>query len=385
MSASAPQAPAGTALSTPLSVAPMMDVTDRHFRFVLRGVTAKTLLYTEMITAQAAVRGDTDKLLARSPDEGAVVLQLGGDSPELLAAAAELGAAFGYSELNLNVGCPSPRVKSGNFGACLMADPGLVGRCVRAMAEASGLPVGVKHRIGIDDWDSYADMLAFVDGVQDASGGAVSRFVVHARKAWLSGLSPKENRTIPPLNHQLVHRLKAERQWLRVETNGGVRDLAAAASHLRHVDGVMLGRAVWDDPLVLVAADALVAEPGGEIGEPGRAERLAAGVAAVRRALHYAADEVAKGTPLPAVTRHLVPLFAGLPGAKAWRRQLTEGARGVGASPAAALRLLTDALDLVIDAANRSTPEASAGFEPSQQAPGDDQMLDLVGALADPG
>ncbi len=368
-----------------LAVAPMMDVTDRHFRYLLRGVTSKALLYSEMITAQAVIRGDAARLLARSPDEGQVVLQLGGDSPDLLAAAAELGASFGYTELNLNVGCPSPKVRSGNFGACLMADAELVGRCVAAMAKASGLPVGVKHRIGIDERDSYDDMLAFVDGVSSASGSAVARFVVHARKAWLSGLSPKENRSVPPLRHALVYRLKAERPWLRVETNGGVRDLPEAASHLQQVDGVMLGRAVWEDPLVLLGADEFLTGSRLAIRSACDAtERLAAGVAAVRRAVPYAAQEVGKGTALTAVTRHLLPLFAGLPGSRRWRRMLTEGAREAGASPSSAARLLTEALELVVEASS-SAPQRRAGRELAEQMPADDQVLNLVGALADPG
>lgn len=371
-------------LTAAISVAPMMDVTDRHFRYVFRGVTSRALLYTEMITAQAAVRGDTRRLLARSPDEGAVVLQLGGDSPDLLGAAAELGAAYGYAELNLNVGCPSPRVQSGNFGACLMADPELVGRCVRAMAEASGLPVGVKHRIGIDEADSFDHMLEFVDRVLEAVGGAVSRFVVHARKAWLSGLSPRENRTIPPLRHELVYRLKSKRPWLRIETNGGVSDLDEAVGHLLHVDGVMLGRAVWADPLVLVGADALMDGTEGSVAPLGPTQRLAAGLTVARRVVPYLADEVAGGTSVTAVTRHLVPLFSGLPGARAWRRELTEGGRSVGASAERAVELLSTALDRIISA-NASTPEPGATLERVEQFPADDQVLDLVGALTDPG
>lgn len=375
-----------------LSVAPMMELTDRHFRYLLRGITTAVTLYSEMITAQAVVMGDSAKLLAKSDGEGEVVLQLGGDSPELLARAAEAGAAHGYFELNLNVGCPSPRVSRGNFGACLMAEPRLVGRCVAAMADASGLPVGVKHRIGIDAADSYDDLLGFVDGVVDASGAGVARFVVHARKAWLGGLSPKQNRTVPPLRYDLVHRLKRDRPWLRVELNGGVGDLAAAAAQLSSVDGVMIGRAAYDDPLLLMGADALANDPQRVAGTSAQspAARLAAGVAVVERMQAYLAAELSEGTPLRAVTRHMLSLFAGLPGARAWRRELTEGAaRSRGGSPdgavAAGLAVVAGALERVLAASQRAGERASRGrlSERPEQVPGDDQVLDLVGALAD--
>lgn len=367
-----------TARAAPLSVAPMMDISDRHFRYLVRQITSKTLLYSEMITAQAVLNGDTATLLARSPGEGSVVLQLGGDDPEQLARAAELGARFGYQELNLNVGCPSPRVQSGNFGACLMSRPGLVGRSVAAMARASGLPVGVKHRIGVDERDAYDDMLEFVDGVVEAAGGACARFVVHARKAWLHGLSPKENRSVPPLRHELVHRLKAERPELTIETNGGILDLPSAARQLAHVDGVMIGRAVHEDPSVLAGADALIDDPlrraGTELLEP--AARLSVGAAAVIGVLPYVDAELARGTPLTAITRHLLGLFRGLPGARGWRRELTEGAR----LPGQGSNLVRGALERLVDAAGRGL--ALAG-QPGEELASDDQVLDLVGAFAD--
>lgn len=322
-----------------LSVAPMMALTDRHFRRLARLLTQRALLYTEMVTAKAVLHGDAERLLARSPAEGAVVLQLGGSDPAELKAAGEVGARFGYVELNLNVGCPSDRVRSGRFGACLMAEPTLVGECLAALAE-TGLPVSVKHRIGIDDADSYDDMLRFVDAVEAASGGAPVAYTVHARKAWLQGLSPKENRTVPPLRYEDVYRLKRERPWLTVELNGGVRHVAAALEHLRHVDGVMIGRAFYDDPVLMADVDPAL---GGGARHVTR-RQVVEGMAA------YAAEETSSGTPIHAIAKHLLNLFKGAPGGRAWRRALTEGSHRPGAGPELLLAALRAVPDEVLDA-----------------------------------
>lgn len=298
----------------------MLDLTDRHCRYLLRQVSRGVLLYSEMVTTSAVLHGDRRRLLELDPLERPVALQLGGDDPAALAAAASIGVGFGYDEVNLNAGCPSERVRSGNFGACLMKDPERVKDAVAAMREAVGVPVTVKHRTGVDDRDSFGELLAFVDAVAAAGADA---FVVHARKAWLQGLSPKENRSVPPLDYGMVYRLKAERPELIVELNGGVRDLEAAASHLARVDGVMLGRAVYDDPFVLAGADELLL---GERG-PSRSRREA-----VLALYPYVEERLATGVPLHAITRHMLGLFRGRPGGRAWRRVISERAhvRGAG-------------------------------------------------------
>lgn len=296
----------------------MLDLTDRHFRYLLRLITGGTLLYTEMITAAAVLNGDRDRLLGHHEAEGPVALQLAGDDPEMLARAAAVGEAYGYAEVNLNVGCPSERVSRGNFGACLMKDPELVAALVAAMCSAVSVPVTVKHRLGVDDLDSFEHLLRFVDVVAAAGADA---FTVHARKAWLSGLSPKENRTVPPLRYEAVYRLKELRPELIIEVNGGVPDLVAAAGHLARVDGVMLGRAVYDDPFVLAGADALHGlHSGAPVGTAPAATRRAV----VEGMLPYVADRLAEGAPLTAVTRHMLGLFRGRPGGRAWRRVISE-------------------------------------------------------------
>lgn len=317
-----------------LSVAPMMALTDRHFRRLARLLSREVLLYTEMVTAKAVLHGDTARLLARTPQEGAVVLQLGGSDPAELRAAALAGAELGYAEVNLNVGCPSDRVRSGRFGACLMVEPTLVGECLAALAD-SGLPVSVKHRIGIDDADAYEDLLAFVDGVHAASGGVPVAYTVHARKAWLRGLSPKANRTVPPLRYEDVHRLKRERPALTVELNGGVPDVDAALAHLRSVDGVMIGRAFYEAPVLLADVDPALTGSARAVTRRAVVEAMA----------DYAADEARRGTPLAAIAKHMLNLFKGVPGGRAWRRALTEGSHRPGAGPdllAAALRAVPD-------------------------------------------
>lgn len=309
-------APCPAPLSRRLSVAPMMDCTDRHARFLHRLISRRTLLYTEMVTAQALLRGDPDYLLAYDPAEHPVALQLGGSDPGQLAQAARLGADFGYDEINLNVGCPSDRVQSGRFGACLMAEPALVGECVAAMQAAVAVPVTVKCRIGIDRSDRDEDLFAFVETV--AAAGC-RHFAVHARKAWLDGLSPRQNREIPPLRYETVYRLKRLRPELEIVINGGVTDLDQALAHLSHVDGVMIGRAAYHSPWLLADADRRV------FGQNAPAPERAAVLAAY---LDYVRERHAAGTPLSALARPLLGLFQGEPGARAWRRALSAPAGG---------------------------------------------------------
>jgi tRNA-dihydrouridine synthase A len=326
------EAPARRGVTRPLSVAPMMDRTDRHFRMLARAMTRHTLLYTEMVTAQAILHGDRERLLRYSPEERPLALQLGGDDPAALATCARIAEDLGYDEVNLNVGCPSDRVQNGAFGACLMARPERVADCVAAMRAAVALPITVKHRIGIDDIDSYEHMLAFVDTV--AAAGC-DRFSVHARKAWLKGLSPKENREIPPLRHPEVWRLKAERPWLAVEVNGGIVNLEQAGAHLAHVDAVMIGRGAYDDPHMLAGADAALF--GDDRPKATRVEAALAMVPYLERL------EAANERPSHAL-RHMLNLFAGVPGARAWRRLVAAAARregGAGTAVRQALRAVT--------------------------------------------
>lgn len=236
----------------PLSIAPMMDRTDRHYRYFMRQITRRTLLYTEMVTTAAILHGDQEQLLGFSPEEKPLVLQLGGDNPNHLATCAKIAEDMGYDQVNLNVGCPSDRVQNGNFGACLMAQPELVAKAVEAMQKVVNIPVTIKHRIGIDDQDKYEDMANFVRIVANAG---CQHFSVHARKAWLQGLSPKENRTIPPLRYEEVHRLKQEFPQLFIEINGGFKTLTEVKDQLQFVDAVMIGRAAYDHPYLFATAD----------------------------------------------------------------------------------------------------------------------------------
>ena len=307
------------ALDRRLSVAPMMDWTDRHCRYFLRLIAGRVLLYTEMVTTGAILRGNRGRWLRFDPAEHPVALQLGGAAPDQLARAAEFGEAWDYDEINLNVGCPSDRVQSARFGACLMAEPRLVADCLRAMQAAAGVPVTVKTRIGIDDRDSYNFLRRFVATVADAGCGTV---IIHARKAWLTGLSPKENRDVPPLRYELVHRIKADFPTLQVIVNGGIRTLAQAKEQLAQVDGVMLGRQAYQDPYCLAEWQQELLGTEGPI--PSRNE-------IVERVIAYAERELAEGTPLKAMTRHMLGLFQGLPGARAWRRELSETAHRAGA------------------------------------------------------
>jgi tRNA-dihydrouridine synthase A len=312
-------------------VAPMMDWTDRHCRVFHRQLTRRARLYTEMVTAEAVLHGKREQLLGFSQIEHPIALQLGGSDPAKLAAAAEIGVTYGYDEINLNVGCPSDRVQSGRFGACLMAEPELVADCVRAMARVVSVPVTVKCRIGIDDQDSEDDFQRFIETVADAGCGV---FIVHARKAWLSGLSPKENREVPPLDYARVYRLKAARPDLVIVLNGGIETLAASLEHLQHVDGVMLGRAAYQTPYLLADVDRVLF---GETAEPiSRNVALAA-------MLPYVEAHLARGGRLNNITRHILGLYHGEPRARAFRRHLSENAVG----GAAGIEVLRDAIGLV--------------------------------------
>ncbi len=321
-------APARRGPPRPLSVAPMMGWTDRHYRRFVRGLTRRTLLYSEMITAAAVLHGDRERLLGFDAGERPVALQLAGDDPAALAEAARVAASWGYDELNLNVGCPSERVQRGRFGACLMAEPVLVAAAVRAMRAAVDVPVTVKHRLGIDELDSDEHLHAFVAGL-DAAG--VDRVVVHARKAWLSGLSPRQNRTVPPLQHERVVAVKRAYPGLRVELNGGVRDLETARGWLDRVDGVMIGRAAIEDPFLLAEADTLVF--GAAHPPPSRDDAVAAYVP------HLEA-QLAAGVPWTVLVKPLIPLVRGVRGGRAWRRALSEGATRRGAGPELVLAAL---------------------------------------------
>nr|WP_256369049.1 tRNA dihydrouridine(20/20a) synthase DusA [Ruegeria sp. HKCCD4884] len=312
-----------------LSVAPMMDWTDRHCRFFHRLLSAETLLYTEMVTAPALVRGGAMHLLEYSQDEHPLALQLGGSDPEELAQAARLGAEAGYDEINLNCGCPSDRVQSGTFGAVLMKDPGRVADCVSAMRAAVDVDVTVKCRIGVDDQNPEEVLPAFLDQIRSAG---CQRVTIHARKAWLQGLSPKENRDIPPLDYDLVHRMKAAFPDLHISINGGITSLDQAKVHLdAGLDGVMIGRAAYHQPGdILSEADPRIFGVG-DARDP---------IAIVQQMVPYVDQHLAKGGRLHQITRHMLGLFAGRPGARAWRRALSEGAVHKGAGPEVMLQAL---------------------------------------------
>jgi len=315
-----------------LSVAPMMDWTDRHCRFFLRLISRHALLYTEMVTTGAVLHGDRDRILGFSEPEHPVALQLGGSDPEAMAKAAAIGAERGYDEININVGCPSDRVQSGRFGACLMAEPTTVAACVAAMRAACDVPVTVKSRIGIDDRDSY-ELLAEFIGTIAAAG--CDTFTVHARKAWLSGLSPKENREIPPLRYDVVHRLKRDFPDLTIAINGGITSLDAAEAQLALVDGVMIGREAYQNPWMLAEADRRI------FGDADALVRSRQEI--VEAFLPYVEAMRSQGVPLGAMTRHLLGLYQAVPGARAFRRHIAENAHRAGAGP----EVLRTAVDLV--------------------------------------
>ena len=309
-------------------VAPMMEWTDRHCRFFHRLLTRRARLYTEMLGTGAVIHGDRARLLAFDPAEHPIAMQLGGSDPRALNEAARICADLGYDEINLNVGCPSERVRDGRFGACLMEEPALVGECVSAMKAAVRIPVTVKCRLGVDAQDPEQALDAMADAVAAAGADAL---IVHARKAWLDGLSPKDNREVPPLDYQRVYRLKAARPRLTVVINGGIAGVEAAAAHLRHVDGAMLGRAAYREPWRLLAVDPLL------FGAPAPASSPRA---ALELLMPYVERELARGTRLHAVTRHLLGLFNGMPGARAFRRHIATNA----VKPGAGAEVIVEAL-----------------------------------------
>jgi tRNA-dihydrouridine synthase A len=332
-----------------LSIAPMMDWTDRHCRAFHRTLTSRALLYTEMVTAPAVIHGDRERLLGFDPLEHPVALQLGGSDPAQLAEAARIGESFGYDEINLNVGCPSDRVQSGRFGACLMREPGLVADCMAAIRRAVALPATVKCRIGVDDQDPAVSLFETVDA---CAATGVEVFIVHARKAWLQGLSPKENRDVPPLDYALVRRLKRERPHLSVTLNGGVASLEEAETHMKAsdgvaLDGVMLGRAAYHEPAILGQADRRLF---------GAATADVDAFAALDRYRPYLAARLEEGVHLPAMTRHMLGLMHGRAGARAYRRILTvEGVR-----PGAGLEVVDRAAEAVREAEARREPRTEA-------------------------
>jgi tRNA-dihydrouridine synthase A len=302
-------------------VAPMMDWTDRHDRYFLRQISRHARLYTEMITSQALLRGDRERLLDFDAAEHPLGLQIGGAAPDVMAECARIAEDWGYDEININAGCPSDRVQSGRFGACLMREPGLVSECVAKMRAKVSIPITVKCRIGVDDQVPEEVLPRFVEKVAEAGCGT---FIVHARKAWLSGLSPAQNRDVPPLDYPLVRALKQSRPDLKIVINGGIPDIEAAAPHLAALDGVMLGRAAYQTPWILARVDRAIF--GDDTAAPDRWD-------VVETMVEYAARRGAEGVPLKSITRHMMGLFHGLPGARSWRRMLGEEARGVDASP----------------------------------------------------
>ncbi|MGE0053510.1 MAG: tRNA dihydrouridine(20/20a) synthase DusA [Hyphomicrobium sp.] len=332
-------------LNRKFCVAPMMDWTDRHCRVFHRQLTRHALLYTEMVTAEAVIHGHRDMLLAFSPQEHPVALQLGGSQPDRLAEAASIGANFGYDEINLNVGCPSDRVQEGRFGACLMAEPQLVANCIAAMQARVEVPVTVKCRIGIDDQDAESDFQRFIEVVSRAG---CRTFIVHARKAWLNGLSPKENREVPPLDYARVYRLKQARPDLEIIVNGGIETLQQCDEHLRHVDGVMLGRAAYHEPYLLSEVDRRYYDPTASVST--RADAL-------RGLADYVAIHLGKGGRLSNITRHVLGLYHGRPRGRLFRRHLSEQ----GIKPGADERVLMEAMAIAEGAvATQQTGAAAA-------------------------
>ena len=312
----------------------MMDWTDRHCRYLLRLITRHSLLYTEMVTTGALLHGDPQRFLQHDAAEHPVALQLGGSHPDELSECARIGADYGYDEINLNVGCPSDRVQSGRFGACLMAEPELVAECVAAMQHAVSVPVTVKTRIGIDDRDSYEALADFIRHVQAAG---CDSFVIHARKAYLKGLSPKENRTVPPLNYAFAYRIKQEFPELAIIVNGGIENLEQAEAHLQQVDGVMLGRVAYHNPYVLAHVDARIFADTRPV--PSR-------VAIVDDMIPYIERELKQGSLLKHITRHMLGLFQGTPGARHWRRHLSENAPRADAGTDVVLEALQKLADI---------------------------------------
>jgi tRNA-dihydrouridine synthase A len=311
----------------------MMDWTDRDFRYLLRLISQHALLYTEMVTTGALIHGNRKRFLAHDAREYPLALQLGGSDPAELAECAKMGEDAGYQEVNINVGCPSDRVQSGRFGACLMAEPELVAEGVAAMQAKVSIPVTVKTRLGIDEFDSYEFLTDFIDKV---SAAGCETFILHARNAWLKGLSPKENRDIPPLNYERVYQVKKDYPHLHIDINGGIQDLDQASQHLQHVDGVMMGRAIYHNPYLLVEADQTIF---------GQDNSVLSRHEVIEAMLPYIERRMQQGRPLKSITRHLLGVFQGEPGARRWRRHLSENAH----LPGAGIHVLKDALSLLLE------------------------------------
>lgn len=325
--------------TAPLSVAPMMDRTDRYYRVMMRAITRRTLLYTEMIPVTALLNGDQEHLIGFEELERPLSLQLGGSDPAGLAACARLAELRGYDEVNINVGCPSDRVQSGRFGACLMKEPELVAACVTAMRDVVDIPVTVKHRIGVDDLDRYEDMANFVEVV---SAAGADRFSVHARKAWLQGLSPKQNRNIPPIRYEDVYRLKADFPHLDIEINGHVKTISEVQAHLEQVDAVMIGRAAWDNPFLFSTADRDVF---GDTDAP-----LPTREAVIEEMSARMRRDAADGVPQSRYLRPMLNLFTGVAGARRWKQTISQRGYGRNATP----HVLDEALAAIQEVWSRS-------------------------------
>lgn len=319
-----------------VAVAPMMGWTDRHDRYFLRLISPNALLYTVMLTSGALLHGDCERFLQFNAAEHPVALQLGGSDPQELATAAKLGEAAGYDEINLNCGCPSDRVQRGSFGACMMKQPALVADCIAAMTAAVAVPVTVKARIGVDEFDSYEFLCDFISQVADKGGCEV--FIIHARKAWLNGLNPKQNRTVPPLRWDIVHRLKQDFPHLTIILNGGLDNLADVRTQMQHSDGVMIGREAYQNPYFLAALEE------GVFGSPATTLRSRHDV--IHALLPYIEEELSKGAVLHDITRHILGIFLGLPGAKKWRRILSEKAFLPAAGPEVVLEALSHVAEI---------------------------------------
>jgi tRNA-dihydrouridine synthase A len=326
-----------------ISVAPMMDWTDRHQRVFMRGLTKHTLLYTEMVVAAAIIfnKDGPARFLDYNEIEHPIALQLGGSDPQQLATCCKIAEQWGYDEVNLNAGCPSDRVSAGRFGACLMAEPDLVADCIKAMQDATSLPITIKHRIGIDDLDSYAHLTNFVDKVAQTG---CNTFIVHARKAWLSGLSPKQNREVPPLRHDVVYQIKKDFPDLEIILNGEVKSLKDAKTHLENLDGVMIGRAAYETPYMMAGADQMIF---------GDESPLIDRFSALEAFLPYIEEQLSKDVFLRHMAKHLFGLFQGIRGAKAWRRSLGENML----KDDAKISVITDAVDQIINAQAEAQPE----------------------------
>ena len=321
-----------------ISIAPMLDWSDKHYRYFMRLISKRAQLYTEMITCGAILHGDRDYHLSYNEQEHPIVVQLGGSDPQQLAECARIVEQYGYDEINLNVGCPSDRVQEGRFGACLMSEPKLVAECIEAMSTVTNIPITVKCRIGIDDQDSYPFLHGFVETVAQAS---CQHFIIHARKAWLNGLSPKENRDIPPLDYPRVYQLKKDFPHLQLSINGGITTLDSALQHLNYVDGVMIGREAYHNPYLFAGVDSCFYNT---------SQPIISRFDILEKLYPYIEQQLQQGARLNYITRHILGLFQGIPGSRAWRRHLSENAHHAGAS----LSVVQQAASMIHD--NKNNP-----------------------------